>query len=61
MTPNLMRLGTTFIGAACGIVAAFILLDMPENNSIPDKAEVVLINLRRSEFELLICSFEKFL
>ena len=52
-----MRLGTTFIGAACGIVSAFILLDMPENNSIPDRAEVVLINLRRSELVLLIGLF----
>lgn len=61
MTPNLIRLGITLIGAACGIVSAFVLLDMPENNSIPDKAEVVLINLRRSEFELLIGNFEKVL
>lgn len=59
MTPNLIRLGITLIGAACGIVSAFVLLDMPENKSIPDKAEVVLINLRRSEFELFICNFEK--
>jgi hypothetical protein len=57
MTPNLMRLGTTLIGAACGIVSALILFDIPENKSIPDKAEVVLINFRRSEFALLIFNF----
>jgi hypothetical protein len=57
MTPNLMRLGYTLVGGAGAIVSALILFDMPENKSIPDKAEVVLINFRRSEFALLIFNF----